>query len=401
MKTLEQYSLACPPRFADGSKSLRHSGTRGCRRAYGPVHDRRDDVACMIAVARPGTPRYVPFGEASDMSLQIPAARRISAGIVAASLLTIAACSETATTTAPLAAPDASSASKSPEFNGAHIMHTRDYYNAAGKARPGSGTGISYHGGTVIAGPAITKVVSIYWSTGTIYAGQATGTGTGAADPTLIGSFLRSLGGSPYFNINTTYYNASNSKVVNQVGYTSFWSTGSTCAGPTASPTDAQMVALIQCGLNAGAIAYDPNTVYSIFTASGINLGGGFGSQYCAYHTHGATSQGNVYYAAMPYNQQYPSGCTSNFASPNADVAGNSEVNTLAHEIEETTTDAMGNAWYDRQGYENADKCAWTWGTVQTAANGGKYNMTFADGKQYLVQQNWVNAGSGGCTLSL
>jgi hypothetical protein len=327
------------------------------------------------------------------------AVRRLSTGILAASLATLAACSESATTTMPLAPQDAPSATRSPEFNNAHIMHTKDFYAKSNGSRPSSGSGISYHGGTVIAGPAVTKVVGIYWSTGTIYAGQATGNGTGAADPTLIGSFLRGLGGSPYFNINTTYYNASGSKVLNQVQYTSYWSTGSTCAGPSASPTDAQMVAVIQCGLNAGKIAYDPNTVYAIFTASGINLGGGFGSQYCAYHTHGATSSGNVYYAAMPYNQQYVSGCTSQYASPNADAAANSEVNTLAHEIEETTTDAMGNAWYDSRGYENADKCAWTWGTVQTSGNGGKYNMTFADGKQYLVQQNWVASGSGGCAL--
>jgi hypothetical protein len=140
--------------------------------------------------------------------------------------------------------------------------------------------------------------------------------------------------------------------------------------------------------------------VYAIFTGSGVNLGGGFGSQYCAYHTHGTTSKGTAYFAAMPYNQQYPSGCTSAMASPNADQAGNSEVNTLAHEIEETTTDAMGNAWFDNRGYENADKCAWTWGTVRTASNGGKYNMQLADGNYYLVQQNWVNAGSGGCAVS-
>ena len=26
----------------------------------------------------------------------------------------------------------------------------------------------------------------------------------------------------------------------------------------------------------------------------------------------------------------------------------------MAHEIEETTTDELGTAWYDRRGYENA-----------------------------------------------
>ena len=102
----------------------------------------------------------------------------------------------------------------------------------------------------------------------------------------------------------------------------------------------------------------------------------------------------------MPYDQDYPGGCTSALASPNADVAANSEVNTLAHVIESTTSDEFGTAWYDRRGYENADKCAWTWGTTHTAPNGGVYNMQLKDGNYYLIQRNWVNSGSGGCAIS-
>ncbi len=328
--------------------------------------------------------------------------------VTSITVMMVSSCVDTKSVTGPANLPRASAASagengtngangNSPELNTRHEFHTRDFYAKTSNARP-TNSGISYHGGTVIAGTA-TKIVAIYWGTGTIYASQATGSGLGNADPTLIGSFLRSLGGSPYFNINTTYYNASNVRVLNQVAYTSFWTTGSDVAAPSLSPTDANMTNLIQQGLTLGKIAYDPNTVYAIFTGPGINLGGGFGSQYCAYHTHATTSKGVVYYAAMPYNQDFASGCTSQLGSPNADVAANSEVNTLAHEIEETTTDAMGNAWYDSRGYENADKCAWTWGTT-FSANGGVANMTLADGKSYLIQRNWVNAGAGGCALS-
>ena len=71
----------------------------------------------------------------------------------------------------------------------------------------------------------------------------------------------------------------------------------------------------------------------------------------------------------------------------------------VAHELEEATTDPDLNAWYDTQGYENADKCAWTFGTQQTAANGSKYNMII-NGMEYLVQRNWVNASGGFCALS-
>ena len=333
------------------------------------------------------------------MSRVTSASSRLIAGTIAA--LVLAACSS---------APDASPGSMTPmdpslnraaEFNAPrHEFHTKQYYARPGGGGGGGGTGIYYHGGTVIAGPSVTKVVAIYWSTGTIYPSQPTSTGVGSSDGSLIGSFLRSLGGSPYFNINTTYYNAAGTKVLNQVQYTGFWATGNSYAGPSSAPTDQDMINLIDNGLKLGKIAYDPNTVYAIFTGSGVNLGGGFGSQYCAYHTHGTTSKGVVYYAAMPYNQQYPSACTSAMASPNADQAGNSEVNTLAHEIEETTTDAMGNAWFDNRGYENADKCAWTWGTIQTASNGGKFNMVIG-GTQFLVQQNWKNVSGGGCALHL
>jgi len=326
------------------------------------------------------------------------AVRSLIAG--ACALLLVNACTDSGSVTAPSSdATVGPEATHVQELNNRHLFHTKQFYAKSNASKPNN-TGILYHGGPLIVSTAVTKVVAIYWGTGTIYSGQATGAGSGSADPTLIGSFLRSLGGSPYFNINTTYYDGAGTRVLNQVGYTGFWSTGSDVAGPSSSPTDADMVNLIQRGISLRRIAYDPNTVYAIFTGSGINLGGGFGSQYCAYHTHGTTSSGVVLYAAMPHNQDFPSGCTSQFASPNSDVAANSEVNTLAHEVEESTTDELGTAWFDRRGFENADKCAWTWGTTHTASNGGVYNMQLADGRFYLIQRNWVNAGSGGCALS-
>jgi hypothetical protein len=139
--------------------------------------------------------------------------------------------------------------------------------------------------------------------------------------------------------------------------------------------------------------------LYNIFTSGTVNLGGGFGTQYCAYHTHGTVTIAGVartvLYSAMPYDQAYPSACTNGTGAPNGDAGADSEVNTLAHEIEETTTDEMANAWFDRRGYENADKCAWTWGTTSTVG-GGYWNITVGS-KHFLVQQNWINAGSGGC----
>jgi hypothetical protein len=76
----------------------------------------------------------------------------------------------------------------------------------------------------------------------------------------------------------------------------------------------------------------------------------------------------------------------------------------IAHELEEAVSDPDINAWYTSGpallggGQENADKCAWTFGSTSTASNGSLYNMTLG-GNNYLVQQNWVNAAGGYCSL--
>ena len=61
-------------------------------------------------------------------------------------------------------------------------------------------------------------------------------------------------------------------------------------------------------------------------------------------------------------------------------------------------TDPDLNAWYDRRGMENADKCAWTFGT--TYNNGTGVANVHLGSRDYLIQQNWVNASGGFCAMS-
>jgi hypothetical protein len=62
-------------------------------------------------------------------------------------------------------------------------------------------------------------------------------------------------------------------------------------------------------------------------------------------------------------------------------------ISVIAHELEETNTDPDLNAWYDSSGNEDADKCAWTFGSHQSqASNGAYYNMTL-NGRNFLVQR--------------
>lgn len=324
-----------------------------------------------------------------------------------AALAFAAACATDSTPTAP-ANPATPALDRAPD-NGSdqaaanrHLFELRNSpaVNAArGHGGGGSGTGISYHGGPVLQ--AGTKIVAVYWASSPIYTnGPAAGTtGAGSSDGSLIGTFLRGLGGSPYFNINSTYTNGSGTAIVNSVTYTGYWANNTSAPSGTTSVSDVQMVAMLQSGFTSGALSYDASTLYAIFTPGKVNLGGGFGTQYCAYHTHGTVKIGGVsktvLYAAMPYDYAYPSACTNGTAAPNGDPGADAEVNTLGHETEETTTDMLGTAWYDSRGFENADKCAWNFGTTSTVG-GGVWNITVG-GKHFLVQQNWVNAGSGGC----
>lgn len=324
-----------------------------------------------------------------------------------AAALMFAACSENTTTPAPRGiTAGASSQDVSPEMNSPNghgiVFPTRDWFAHNSRPSGGGSTGIFYHGGPVLQ--AATNVVAVYWASSPIYSkGPAVGTyGAGSGDGSLVGFFLSHLGGSPYFRINSSYTDGSGAHINNVVNYTGYWANGTNAPSGTQNVSDADMLSMLQSGFASGAITYDANTLYTIFTSGAVNLGGGFGTQYCAYHWYGTVSVGGVsrtvLYAAMPYDAAYPSACTMNSA-PNGDFGADAEVNTLAHEVEETTTDMYGTAWYDRRGYENADKCAWTFGTTYTTSNGATANVNFG-GKDFLVQRNWVNAGSGGCAMS-
>ncbi|PYP66144.1 MAG: hypothetical protein DMD36_17865 [Gemmatimonadetes bacterium] len=281
-----------------------------------------------------------------------------------------------------------------------HIMLRKPLPGRSARLKEKGSTGISYHGGPILYS---TNVAAIYWSSSWIYIGGPTpgSTGAGAQDGSLVGFFLRNLApsgtGSPYFNINTTYFDGGGTPVQNSVTYTQFWATPT---GPTAGQivSDAQVQQEVITAFTSGALTYDASTLYAVFSGPNVNLGGGFGTQYCAYHGHFSSSYGDVKYAVMPYDWSDPAGCSAISGSgPNRDPAGDTEVNTLAHETEETATDEDLNAWYDRRGFENADKCAWTFGTTYSS-NGSLANMNLG-GKDFLVQRNWVNAGSGGCLL--
>jgi hypothetical protein len=257
--------------------------------------------------------------------------------------------------------------------------------HASGQAKPARvrGSGISYHGGPVMtAGPNVYYIWYGNWS--------------GNTATTILTDFANAIGGSPYFNINTTYYNGSGTHVANVVSYKGS-TTDSYSHGTTLS--DSAVQAVVSSAITSGKLPKDTNGVYFVLTSQDVNESSGFCTQYCGWHTNGSISGSDIKYSFVGNPARCPSACAAQTTSPNGNAGADGMASIIAHELEEATTDPDLNAWYDNRGYENADKCAWTFGTEKTASNGSKYNVTLGS-RQYLIQQNWVNAGSGSCAMS-
>jgi len=240
-------------------------------------------------------------------------------------------------------------------------------------ARPGS-NGISYHGGPVMLG---TTNIHYIW-----YGNWAGNTAT-----TILTDLANNIGGSPYFNINTTYYNGSNVHVSNAVSY----------AGNT-SDNYSHGTALSDLNIQQIVAATNPtdsNGIYFVLTSQDVNETSGFCTQYCGWHTHATIGGRDIKYAFVGNPARCPSACTNGTPSPNNNVGADGMASIIAHELEEAGTDPDLNAWYDTRGAENADKCAWTFGTI--AGDGS--NVTLGS-RSYLIQRNWVNASGGYCSMS-
>ncbi len=239
-----------------------------------------------------------------------------------------------------------------------------------------------YHGGPVMAGgPNVYYIWYGNWS--------------GNTATTVLTDLAKSIGGSPYFNINTTYYNASGTHVSNSVHYA-----GSTTDNYSqgTSLSDAQIQSVVSSAISSGRLPADTNGVYFVLTSRDVTASSGFCTQYCGWHTHGTIGGSDIKYSFVGNPDRCPSSCEAQTTSPNGNAGADGMASIIAHELEEATTDPDLNAWYDTRGQENADKCAWTFGATYTTADGGTANMRLGS-RDFLIQQNWV-AGRNLCALS-
>ncbi|MDA8255150.1 MAG: hypothetical protein M0Z99_05860 [Betaproteobacteria bacterium] len=245
----------------------------------------------------------------------------------------------------------------------------------------------------------------------------------------IIPRFIMQLDRSPYESILQTYsYAAHGQGISNSIvlGGQTFddYSLGQ-------SLSDANIQTIVQNAITEGRLPLDENGIYFVLTSPDVmessngNLAnGGFCTAYCGWHTDGLNMQGvDVKYAfvgdgeacasatAESYGswpgaciamQSYQSSSSYVWNSPNGNPGADGMVSVIAHESEEAASDPQvgtgsygffGYDWFDGQGYENGDQCAWRFGgntgNLYVTANSSYANM-FLGGSNYLIQKNAV-----------
>ena len=252
-----------------------------------------------------------------------------------------------------------------------------------GKPTRSGSNGISYHGGPIIQAPNVYYIWYGNWN--------------GNIATTILTDLANTIGGSPYFNINTTYTNGLGQAVLNRVTFVNSTTDGYSQGN---NLSDAGVQAVVSSAISSGRLPKDSGGVYFVLTSADVNESSGFCTQYCGWHTHAnITGLGDVKYSFVGNPDRCPSACAAQTTGPNGNAGADGMASIIAHELEEATTDPDLNAWYDTRGQENADKCAWTFGSTYTVSNGAQANMKLGT-RDYLIQQNWVNASGGFCAKS-
>jgi hypothetical protein len=292
---------------------------------------------------------------------------------------------------------------------GPQLAHAASPHTTATPSGPYSNTPLKWSGGQV---QSYTKTYAIFW----LPAGYTYENWSGGSNSryiSLMERYLADIGGSTFMNPMTQYYDTS--WISNSSTFTD--AALDTSPYPVHSgsvyTTDSDIQAEVARWIKARGWYYGLHEQFFVYTASGVltydaAVGGWSNhgeSSYCAYHSSvsGTTvGLGNypIVYANMPdqdghYNCYAHVGGT--YYSPNHDYTADSMLSLSSHEQFETITDPEISAWKDEQGWEEGDKCSYSYGSL--ASDGG--NVTL-NGHRYILQGTFSNevltSTGNGCT---
>jgi hypothetical protein len=281
---------------------------------------------------------------------------------------------------------------------------------------------LNYRGGKVMVAP-----VNVYF----IWYGDWSGSTT----PEILEYFVSHIGGTPWFDINTSYYEILSEKtripvptkidlkhklyVDGKVNFiqsiTDNYSHGKLLHEET-------LTSIIRSNIDNNVLPLDANGVYFVLTSKDVDendkYSGGtywFCESFCGWHD-------SVIVNGMPLKivfagdiEKCPNDCSAKAAynshgftkSPNNNWGADGMASVIAHELAETVVDPYPSdkntmAWRDDWGYESSDHCAWIYGEMYISQNQSVANVKIGE-KDFLIQQNFVfdnEDGHGHCGMS-
>jgi hypothetical protein len=238
-------------------------------------------------------------------------------------------------------------------------------HDAHGNPHHGSSPQLTYHGGNVMASGA--DVTPIFW---------------GSSWSTYSGDKMSGIDGF-YSGVRDTAYARTNGEYSGTTGPVSTAVNPhshllDTDAAPGGAPSTGQVLAIVAAKIGNPV----SNGYYPVYSDQKRGHAG-----YCAWHSWGTIGTTPVQFAFF-FNLDGDPGCdpgdTSGVSRHSQGLAALGNVS--GHELSEALTDPRGAGWFDSSGAENADKCAWTFGTSL---------IQFSNSTQWKIQGNWSNAAYG------
>jgi len=255
--------------------------------------------------------------------------------------------------------------------------------------------GINYYGGSLM-----TNGINVYF----IWYGDWTkNTAT-----TILPDFIKGLNGSPYMNILTTYNDSKGSKpntLVNYINSTSVgYTKGKDGKGNALGLGVVDIAGVINTTLRTGTLPRDPNGVYVVMTSADVPGTDGFCQQFCGYHNSYNYSPAFSYkFVFVGNTDRCSAACgvvkTVGGNTPNGNSGADGMASVMGHEIAEVITDPNFDGWHTSKGEENGDLCAWNFGTAYKTKSGAAANIKLGN-RDFMLQQDWLNADGGKCVIS-
>ena len=234
------------------------------------------------------------------------------------------------------------------------VLHRTNPHDSGAPTAGSTGSispAITYHGGSVMGAPTAYVIWYGNWN-------QANGSDTSTGKQ-IVSDFLTGLDNSPYYNINVSY-GGPTGRIQLGAQTTDAYSNGSRLS-------DAKVQAVVRSALTSNRLPTDTNGIYLVLTSSDVSESSGFCTRYCGWHTAATLNGANIKYSFVGNANRCLSSCAAQTTGPNGNAGVDGMVSVIAHELEEANTDPNpASGWVDSNGAENADKCAWTFGSAQS-----------------------------------